>query len=157
MKKDSLRPRGESLAEGNRGYGEEKEKKSPFKRGTYLERKMYTSPAYFALKGIAPQLLTLFLGKRNFNDKYECLNCNKITMTYVEIKALGISKTRFTRGRDDLMAKGFLNLVHQGGAYQKDKSIYALTPDWEWWKPGLVINERPKDTRIRGYRNPNKK
>jgi len=137
--------------------GKRKNKKSKFKRGTYLEREMYTSIAYLSLSGVAPQMLTLFLGKRDFNNNHECLNCERITMTYRELEALGISRPRATRGRDDMMAKGFIKIVHQGGAYQQDKTIYALTEDWLWWKPGQVIYERPKDTRTLGYRKPKKK
>ena len=117
---------------------------------------MFTSPAYLSLSGVAPQMLTLFLAERDFNDKYECLNCNHITMTYIKLEELGISRPRIARGRDDLMAKGFIKIVRQGGAYQQDKTIYALTEDWRWWQTGQVIYERPKDTRTRGYRKPKK-
>ena len=118
---------------------------------------MCSSKAYLSLRGFAPQLLSLFLLKRDINKKRECLNCERLTMTYVELQALEISKPKITRSRDDLMAKGFIRIVHQGGAYQEDKTIYALTDDWRWWQPGQTIYERPKDTRTRGYRKPKKK
>jgi hypothetical protein len=134
-----------------------KKKRGKFKSGTWLTREMCLSWAYLSLRGFSTQLLSLFLLKRDFNKKHECLNCERITMTYVELEALGISKPRITRSRDDLMAKGFIRIVHQGGAYQEDKNIYALTEDWRWWQSGQVIYERPKDTRQRGYIKPKKK
>ena len=153
--------------------GKRKRKKGGFKKGTWLEEELYRSRAYLALKGFAPQLLTLFYGKREFktiNGKHVCTNIDNITMTYVEIENIfnrgshkkhlpkdGISKPRFTRGRDDLMEKGFLKIVHHGGAYKKDKTIYAITDDWQWWRPGQVIYKRPKDSRQRGYRKPKTK
>ena len=68
----------------------------------------------------------------------------------------GISRPRIIRAFNDLMAKGFINIVRQGGAYQQDKTIYALTDDWQWWQPGRVIFKRPKDSRQLGYRKPEK-
>jgi hypothetical protein len=147
-------------------------KKGKFKSGTWVERELFLSRAYLSLKGFAPQMLVLFLGKRDMNKKtHECLNKNNITMTYAELENIfnrgrhnqygaktkdGISRPRITRGFNDLMAKGFINIIRQGGAYQQDKTIYALTDDWSWWQPGQVIYKRPKDTRQLGYRNKKK-
>jgi hypothetical protein len=50
------------------------------------------------------------------------------------------------------MAKGFIKIVHRGGTYKQDKSIYALTDDWKYWQKGTVFHKREKDTRHRGYR-----
>ena len=153
--------------------GNKKNKKGKFKSGTWIDEEMFTSRAYFSLKGIAPQLLTLFLAKRDFikkDGKYICTNKDKITMTYAELENIynlgshnkhlpkdGLKRPSITRGRDDLMAKGFVRIVHQGGGYQQDKTRYALAEDWQWWQPGQVIYKRPKDTRTLGYRNPKKK
>jgi hypothetical protein len=54
-------------------------KKGKLKPGTWVKREMCMSRAYLALKGFAPQLLSLFLLKRDFTDNYECKNCHKLT------------------------------------------------------------------------------
>ena len=40
-------------------------KKGKFKSGTWVEHEMYMSRAFHALTGFAPQLLIMFLGKRD--------------------------------------------------------------------------------------------
>ena len=53
--------------------GKKKRKKGNFKSGTWVERELFMSRAYHALSGFAPQLLTLFFGKRDMqikNSKY---------------------------------------------------------------------------------------
>jgi hypothetical protein len=139
-----------------------KPKKAP---GTWLEREMFQSPAYFALGGCAPQLLTIFMGKRHFErypakkgrDNMVCANCNSLTFTYIEAEqSYGITKSRFSRGIDELLAKGFISIVSHGGAYQQDKTVYALSDRWKRWTPEYVFEERPKVKVERGFCRPKK-
>ena len=148
-------------------------KKGSFKGGgTWVERDLYTSRAFHALTGFAPQLLVMFLGKRDMrkkNGKYVCINQENITMTYAELENIyprrkyeenlpkGITRTRINAALKQLLAKGFIKIIHHGGGFQQDKSIYALIDDWRLWWPGQVIYERPKDTRKLGYRKPKNK
>jgi len=60
----------------------------------------------------------------------------------LEGKPTGVSRGSIARGLKDLMAKGFIEVVRQGGGYQQDKTIYGLTDDWEWWIPGSIIREK---------------
>ena len=131
--------------------------------GTWLERKLFQSQAYFALGGCAPQLLTIFMGKRQFEkfpakkgrDNLFCANGNSLTFTYLEAeKSYGITKSRFSRGIDELLAKGFISIVRSGGAYQQDKTVYALSDRWERWAPGHVFEERPRVKITRGFCRP---
>jgi len=116
-------------------------------KGTFLERDMFESDAFLALGGVAPQLLIYLFGKRILekpkNGKRVCVNCDELTLPIVELKKLGITQPRATRGIDDLLAKGFMEITHHGGAYKKDKSIYALSTKWTFWKPGVVFFTRP--------------
>uniref|UniRef100_A0A6M3J678 Uncharacterized protein n=1 Tax=viral metagenome TaxID=1070528 RepID=A0A6M3J678_9ZZZZ len=129
--------------------------------GTWIERELFESKAYLALKGIAPQLLILIYGKRKFekhgkkgNEKRVCVNGDCISFTYIEArKKYGITFPRFLRGIDDLLSKGFLKIEHQGGGYQKDKTIFALSGNWIIWKPGMNFNNRKKERNQRGYLN----
>jgi hypothetical protein len=130
--------------------------------GTWMTRAMIFSRAYWALSSSAKGILILFLMKRDMNKKHECLNCKELTMTYLELENLhgkkadgspdGLSRSSITRGINDLMAKGFIEVIRQGGAYQKDKSIYGLCEDWKFWVPGKVCHMRPQGKRV-GYVN----
>jgi hypothetical protein len=147
-----------------------KNKKGKLKSGTWIKRDMCMSRAYLSLTGFAPQLLSLFLLKRDFTANFECRNCHNLTMTYAELENIfnrgnrnpmnekkeGISRPRIIRAIDELLAKGFIEIVHQGGAYKQDKTIFALMDDWCFWHKGLVFRKRPKDTRTRGYRKSKK-
>ena len=130
--------------------------------GTFIERELFESDAFFSLSGFAPQLLILFLGKRNFQKgngkrKPMCVNKNSIRFTYAEMtKKHGIKQPRFTRAIDDLLEKGFISIEYQGGACQGDKTVYALVDKWLLWRPGMVMEKRKKDTVQRGYRQPKK-
>ena len=120
--------------------------------GTFIEREMLESEAYLSLKGFAPQLLSLILLKRQFQNhgrkgkqKRVCINCDNITMTYIELKKkYRITQPRATRAFDQLLEKGFLCVVNPGGGYQRDKAIYSLSNNWTIWHNGCSFNERKK-------------
>ena len=78
---------------------------------------------------------------------------NKFTFTYKELtgKPLNLTQPRATRGLDELLAKGFIEIIDPGGAYQKHKAVYGLADDWQYWRPGTPpIRERKKDVK-RGF------
>jgi len=130
--------------------------------GTWIEREMFESKAFLSLKGFAPQLLILFLARRQFEihgrkgkEKRICINCDKIYFTYIEAKEkYGITKSRFNRAIDDLLSKGFITIKYRGGKFRKDKNIYALSDRWCLWVPGSVIEKRKKYTVPRGFCKP---
>jgi hypothetical protein len=132
--------------------------------GTWVEREMFESTAFLALKGFSPQLLILILGKRQFvthgnkgKQKRICTNCDKINITYTEFKnEYGITQPRMTRSIDQLLAKGFLSIVNPGGTYKQDKAIYALSTNWVIWHPGMVFESREREGVERGFCNPKK-
>jgi hypothetical protein len=127
--------------------------------GTWFEREMFESQAFISLKGFAPQLLVLFLSKRQFQkhgrkgkEKKVCINCDSIPFTYIDAqKKYGVTKSRFSRAIDELLAKGFITIVHTGGGYKQDKTIYALSNAWIHWRSGVVIETRKKETVKRGF------
>ena len=130
--------------------------------GTFVERELFQSKSFISLSGAAPQVLINFLGKRKFQKykvnkqkKYVCDNGNSIHFTYVEAQEkLGITQPRFTRAIDDLLAKGFISVVKQGGAGEKDKSVYSLVEKWLLWTPGIVFEIRKRDIVKRGFCKP---
>jgi len=152
--------------------GSRNRKKRKAAPGTWIERDLFTSRAYLELRGFASQLLVLFLAKRDFSNEKKVLNKDSITMTYIELENFyyrqeanlkgvrlaeqsslpkGISRPRITRAIEQLLAHGFIKIVHRGGAYQQDKTVYALIDDWQWWRPGMICRKREPDIRKRGY------
>ena len=136
--------------------------KSKAPPGTWIEREMFESKAFLALRGFAPQLLILFLAKRKIKthgkpgkQKRVCINHDSLHFTYIEAKEkYGFSKPRFTRAIEDLLRKGFITIIHQGGGYQQDKTVYGLSNNWLIWMPGATLETRPKSNVKRGYCEP---
>ena len=128
-------------------------------KGTFVERDLFESPAFIALSGIAPQMLIYILGKRNFEQTSKsriCVNANELKLSYVELKKLGVTQPRATRGFNELLEKGFIKLEHQGGGCQKDQSIYGLSDQYLLWTKGKVFSARPKVLK-KGFQNSNRR
>jgi hypothetical protein len=131
-------------------------------RGTFVERDLFESSAFIELSGVAPQMLIYILGKRIFKKPNKrsktrtCENEDHLTFSYIELKKLGITQPRGTRGFDELLAKGFITIKHHGGGYQKDQNVYALSNQWLLWKKGIVFEKRPKVLK-RGFQNAHKR
>ena len=124
-------------------------------KGTFVERELFESPAFISLRGVAAQMLIYMLGKREFKQANKgriCVNANELKLSYIELKKLGITQPRATRGFDELLAKGFINLEYHGGCCQKDQSIYSLSNQYLLWRKGMVFSERPNVLR-KGFQN----
>ena len=128
--------------------------KKKFPGKIWIDREMIQSKAFLALRGFAPQLLMLVFGKRQFEkqgrkgkEKWVCINGDSINITYTEFKnTYGISKPKLTRAKDDLLAKGFLSIIRQGGTFRQDKGVYKLSDNWCIWRPGMIFETRERDT-----------
>lgn len=126
--------------------------------GTFVDRDLFRSKAFFSLTGVAPQVLINFLGKRKFSKhkikkqkKYICGNSDSIQFTYIEARELGITQPRFTRAIDDLLAKGFISVAHPGGMGEKDKATYSIVDKWIMWRKELVFETRKRESVQRGF------
>ncbi len=96
----------------------------------FIDRELIRSPAYLSLTGIAPQVYLLFRSraqvnrlktKRGERERWEIINNGEIVFTYLDaLKKHGITGPRFTRAIDQLVRKGFLDIVHQGGGLEGD-------------------------------------
>lgn len=136
-------------------------KKGKAKSGTWFTREMANSKAYWALSSTAKGMLIQFLLKRDMSKQHECINERSIVLTYKELEnvhgkdmfgnSTGIARTSISRGIKDLMAKGFIDIVRQGGAYQKDKTVYALIDDWKWWSHGVVVKQKMQGKRAGAF------
>lgn len=130
--------------------------------GTFVKRELYKSKAFLALGSAAPQVLILFLDKRQMRlvkhgkkQDWICTNSDTISFTYIEaVEKYGFTKSRFSRAIGDFLKKGFISIKHRGGAYKRDKSIYALSDKWRSWRPGTVFEERKRERVQRGFCKP---
>ena len=122
-------------------------------------RDVLASPAFRSLSRTAMLVYLDFLGKRRMckigrHKTLTILNNGEITYYYSEAENKGISRMRFRNAIDELIEKGFIDLVHQGKGYhkgtgyQRDKSLYALSERWrDYGTPNFLRKTRPKDTR----------
>lgn len=134
---------------------------------TRIETEMYTSKAFLSLNATAVKILILFLGKRKLifpkdrkggKGAMVCENCDELTMTYKELEngPFYFTKPRITRALDELLAKGFIEIVDPGGAYRKHKAVYALSDLWRQWTPETrPFNKRTRDAK-RGFQGQGK-
>jgi hypothetical protein len=171
MKKCRLFPKGLHLPYTPLGDQLEKAKKSGFGRGTFVETQMFLSSAYKTLgrrgscqhvSSASHVILMMLLGKRQFRtDKTRKgqrkvqfrTDGNRLTLTYKELEAHGISNQLAAKGFDELLAKGFIEIIDAGGAFEKHKAVYGLTDDYLFWKPGKdPIRTRQRDVK-RGWQN----
>lgn len=152
-----------------------KKKSNGFGKWTRLVTKMALSEAFLSLgqsgtspivTGISKDILFNLLFKRKYGkykkkgqEIWKRSDDNRFTMTYKELTnaPYRYTKTKITRAKDELLAKGFINIVNRGGATKKDKAIVELVDDWKKWRVGdKPIRTRAMDAH-RGYQGPPKK
>jgi hypothetical protein len=123
---------------------------------TSIETEMVISKAFLSLSGTCKNILLLFLLKRHLRFKKGkvpiCINPDELYMTYKELESqpFGYHPETIRRSFKTILARGFIKIVHQGGAYKKDKTIYGMSDKWRIWEPGKDFSPKTKDVR-RGY------
>lgn len=139
--------------------------------GIFFPERMLMSRAFWALGGRAQGGLIYFLRKRDMrpdgNGGYKCINARKIYVTYKELQNIfnsgiiepdqkfdGLSKKQFEKILDELLAKGFIEVIYQGGNIVGDRGVYGLTDDWMAWTEGKVFRTRKKRMMKRGFCKP---
>lgn len=147
-----------------------KKNKNGYGKGTFIKTKMILSPAFVSLgvpgscdyvSSASNLLLLCLLAKRQFAEikdekgvkKKIRTDDNRFTLTYKEMtsKPLNITRRKATRAIDELLAKGFIEVIDPGGMFEKHKAVYGLVDDWKNWKPGNPsVRERKRDAK-RGF------
>jgi len=97
--------------------------------------------AYNLQHGLSEEV-TIRLSYRTAKEKYELPGCY------------------FTRGIDDCVEVGLVDIEHQGGGLFGDASVYTLSERWRLWHPNAetrkakrsVERRRERDNRRIGYR-----
>ena len=77
------------------------------------------------------------------------LNNGELEYCYSEAEKKGMTRPRFMRALDQLIERGFIDVVHSGSGGKKgDKSLYAISERWRYWETeDFIENPRPKDNR----------
>ena len=107
--------------------------------GTYLKKDLIQSPAFLSLAGTAPQVLLLFMLRRQLKKSgfgkrqaYVITNNGEIVFTYIEAKdKWGISRPRFKRAIEQLTDRGFIDIRFRGTGLQGSKNLYAISERWK--------------------------
>ena len=129
--------------------------------GFFIDRILFMSDAFLSLNNSGKTMLLALLNarkKETYKDRKTKKTIQKFTndknleMPYMTLKKVwGLSQQAVSRAIDELLAKGFIEIVHQGGLGEHDKARYALIDDYQRWKPKMIpFRTRGHDVR-RGY------
>ena len=118
---------------------------------------MLQSDAFRCLTRSAVDVLLFTLSRRQYpsngRDYWHPLNENGIRIGYETIreffgtgKRKSPNKATINKAIKELMAAGFIDLVHQGGKGKGDTSTYRLADEWMEWREGddPVFTREPK-------------
>jgi hypothetical protein len=126
----------------------------PRSRGTYLERDILESQAFWKLSGTAIKVFMVFrmkcvMTKANTAKRDGLIigNNGEIQFTFKEAEVkYGISKSSFLRARDLLIEVGLIEITENGGEHHPSK--YAISENWRKYPNELF--ERPKSANLVG-------
>jgi hypothetical protein len=107
------------------------------KRNIWIDDEMFYSKAFIALSASTLRTLMRCLQKRRWEKKRSkvIVKNEDFIFPYAEAKFLGIGTTQFWKNMKQLVEMGFIDVVYQGGWYQKherekDYSVYRLSDRW---------------------------
>jgi len=114
------------------------------KKTIVIEPDLFYSEAFKSLSASAMRTLMRCLQKRDWEKRRDpgsshkrivYLN-NPFIFPYEEARFLGIGTTQYWKNMTKLVEVGFIDIVHQGGWYQKykqekDYSVYKLSDRWK--------------------------
>lgn len=132
--------------------------------GFYWKREVYHSEAFLSLGRNAYKFLIALFDVRMRERPSKAkdrkgvkrdpvfINLDRLEMPYTVLeKKYRMNQQGIVRGKDELLAKGFIGITHEGGLGKHDKARYALIDDFFKWKPGMEpIRVRKRDVK-RGY------
>jgi hypothetical protein len=131
-------------------------------KGFFIESKVYTSKAFGSLSKNAIKVLMALYEVRQIERKKDkksveqvsIVNNGKLKVSYTRFETrFKIPRSSIPRAIDQLLARGFIEITHRGGAFQHDPSTYKLIQEYLSWQPGQIIRTREKDVIKRGYQN----
>ncbi|MBT5319848.1 MAG: MarR family transcriptional regulator [Chloroflexi bacterium] len=105
-----------------------------------LEKQLLQSAAFRALSGKAPQVLMLFMTKRQMKQdntrrgRWYIANDGRIRFTYIEAEdRWEIPRSTFMRALNELQEKGFLDVTLRGAGISGSANLYSLSNRWKKW------------------------
>jgi len=113
-----------------------KKKKFVLRRNVYLSWEILDSGAFKKLSASGIRVLVRFLQKRLWSKVGKGVRSKIVfengglAFTYAEADSMGIKNTAFFEAINRLIGVGFIDVEHQGGAYGKDYSRYAISERW---------------------------
>jgi hypothetical protein len=119
-------------------------KKLPRNSVVVIDQRMLKSRAWLSLKGISPQVYLLFRTRCQIENR--CIaNNGKLVFTYKQaLRDYSIKPSRFRRGIDDLIDKGFLDITGSGLGVFKVTTEYAISDRWQrYGEADFVVGSRP--------------
>lgn len=131
-----------------------------------ISKELVESKAWRNLGGIAPQLYTLFLLRRQMvksgkkgHERWQCTNSQELVFTYKEAKEkYEITERRFHRAIDELIDNGFLDVVKSASGLFKEVTLYGLSERWrKYGTPQFEKFSRIKRNQTTGFCKPRKK
>lgn len=121
----------------------------------YISRKIIESKAWLSIdtRTKAHLVYTLFLLKRVMVQRrlpgrgmkvWDIANNGKIEFTHLEAeRKYGIASGPFKNAIGELISVGLLDITHQGGGTQRDKSLYAFSDRWKKFGTAEFIEVEP--------------
>ena len=129
-----------------------------------LDQNLLKSKVWLSLNGISKGLYLLFMCRRKMtkvgkrgHERNVCTNSKELQFTYREAKnKYGITNSRFSRGIDSLIEKGFIDIIKQGALLQ-EVTLYGLSDRWEKYDTLEFEKKKRKKCDItRGFIKPKK-
>lgn len=106
--------------------------------GFYWERELYQSEAFLSLGKNTMKLIIALLDSRQrepsskakdrkgVKRKPKFTNLDHLEMPYGTLeKTYNIPRGSIPQTLDEALAKGFIKIMHRGGAYKHDKAVYG--------------------------------
>ena len=128
--------------------------------GIFIYREMFTSSAFLSLNNSGKTMLIALLDARKYESykdrktkhKTHVLDGQNLEMTYGTLKKVwGMNQQAVVSAVDALLAKGFIEIVYQGGLGKHDRARYSLIDDYQRWTPKMLpIRRRERDVK-RGF------
>ena len=104
---------------------------------------LYLSPAFLSLNKNAIKTLIALLSRSRPGNGHLETSYNELQKIY------HINRSRIPTAIDELLAKGFVSMIHHGGTGKGDRNLFALSDNFLSWKPGMEPFEtRPKREKL---------
>lgn len=124
-------------------------------------RDMFVSEPWIKLTAPAIKMYMIFLTKRKIvysngrkHREKQISNNGKIEFTYTEaMNKLKISRPTVTNSIDQLVKYGFIDISQQGGYFEGNKTLYAISNRWiDYGTDSYKKEKRKKDNRQNGFK-----